>query len=249
MTRAAVAGAAPSVPLAAQNALVAYLKRSERPLQSLIFIAPLILIHEIGWRLAGSRLLVFHLLGQFFALFGATATYLPALSLVGVLLAWHIAARDKWTIHVPTLAGMFIESLLLALPLLAFAAGLARWNPRPLLAAVDQDWTQRIVIAVGAGVYEELIFRLAALTLLHLLLVDVFKVPKNRAAVSMVLISALMFSFYHYLGAEKFAWKTCLFRTASGIYFATVFLCRGFGVTAGSHAFYDIIVCAFAPAG
>jgi Type II CAAX prenyl endopeptidase Rce1-like len=230
------------------RALSGYFKRSERPLHSLAFIAPLILIHEIGWRLAGPRLLAFYLLHRFFAMFGASGMFLPALALIGILLTWHVACRDSWSIHLPTLLGMLAESVVLALPLLALAAGLAHWNFRTLLAGYEHALADRIVISMGAGIYEEMIFRLIGLTLLNILFVDILSMRKNWAIVLMVLISSISFSLYHYLGPEPFAWKTCLFRTVAGIYFAVIFLCRGFGVTAGTHAIYDVIISALAPA-
>jgi membrane protease YdiL (CAAX protease family) len=177
---------------------------------------------------------------------GAGGTLIPALALIGILLAWHIARRDKWTVQLNTVIGMYMESVLLALPLLALAAALARLRIGPLLAGGDESLINGVVITMGAGIYEEMIFRLVLLTLLSILLVDILGMKKNRAAVLMVVISGLMFSFYHYLGPEKFVWKTCLFRTLAGIYFGGIFLTRGFGVTAGSHAAYDMIICAIA---
>jgi membrane protease YdiL (CAAX protease family) len=241
--RSARAGHA-SVRSSARGALSNYLKQSERPLQSLVFLLPLILIYEIGRRYAQSRLLAFLLLRQFFAIFGANASYLPALLLVGILLIWHFLRRDKWTVHVNTLMGMYLESTLLALPLLALAAAVARWQMRPLLGAFENGFPDQVIIAMGAGIYEEMIFRLIALTLLNILIVDILRMPKNRGALLMVLISGVLFSFYHYLGPERFVWTTCLFRTVAGIYFGAIFLTRGFGVTAGCHAVYDMIVCA-----
>ncbi|MGA2233035.1 MAG: CPBP family glutamic-type intramembrane protease, partial [Tepidisphaeraceae bacterium] len=196
----------------------------------------------------GSRLVAFNLLHQFFSLFGATGTFLPAGALIVILLVWHIACGDKWTIHVGTLIGMFFESWLLTLPLLALAAGFARLQLHTLMAEYGGGISERVIIAMGAGIYEELIFRLMALTLLHLLLVDFLRMPKNRAGILMVLISGILFSLYHYLGPEAFSWKTCLFRTLAGIYFGGIFICRGFGVTAGCHAIYDIIILSLAAA-
>jgi membrane protease YdiL (CAAX protease family) len=217
-------------------------------LQSLAFVLPLILIYEIGWRFLGSRLVAFNLLHQFFSLFGATGTFLPAGALIVILLVWHIACEDKWTVHVGTLVGMFFESWVLTLPLLALAAGFARFQLHTLMAEYGGGISERVIISMGAGIYEELIFRLMALTLLHLLLVDFLRMPKNRAGILMVLISGILFSLYHYLGPEAFSWKTCLFRTLAGIYFGGIFICRGFGVTAGCHAIYDIIILSLAAA-
>ena len=95
---------------------------------------------------------------------------------------------------------------------------------------------------MGAGIYEELIFRLIAFTLLHLLFRDVLLMPKVWANLLMVLVSALLFASYHYLGNESFQLRSFVFRTVAGAYFGVIFLIRGFGVTAGSHACYDILV-------
>src|ERR1700678_1938451 len=124
----------PSIRSVAQNKLSSYLKRAERPLQSLFFVLPLILIYEIGWRLSGSRLLAFNLIHQCFSMLGAPGTFLPAAALIGILLAWHIASREKWTVDVSTMMGMYLESLLLTLPLFLMAAAMARWQLRPLAA-------------------------------------------------------------------------------------------------------------------
>jgi membrane protease YdiL (CAAX protease family) len=57
-----------------------------------------------------------------------------------------------------------------------------------------------------------------------------------------VIASSVLFAVYHYWGTEAFAWRSMVFRTAAGAYFAILFLTRGFGVTAGSHAAYDILI-------
>jgi hypothetical protein len=232
-----------------RNALFNYLKQSEKPLQSLVFVLPLIIIHEIGWRYSHVRLLAFELLHRFFALFGAMGTFLPAFALIAMLLGWHIFNRDKWKVQLNTVLWMYLESVLLALPLLVLAAAFARWQSGPILAARGSSLADSIIIPMGAGIYEEMIFRLAGLSLLSFLMVDLMGMKKNRATILMVVISGILFSLYHYLGHEEFVWKTCLFRAIAGAYFGAVFLCRGFGVTAGSHAAYDMIVCAAAGIG
>jgi hypothetical protein len=44
------------------------------------------------------------------------------------------------------------------------------------------------------------------------------------------------------LGYESFHWRTFAFRTVAGVYFGILFLARGFGITAASHAFYDVLI-------
>jgi hypothetical protein len=58
----------------------------------------------------------------------------------------------------------------------------------------------------------------------------------------LVVLSASLFSAYHYLGSETFHWRIFVFRMAAGVYFAAIFLFRGFGLTAGSHIAYDLLV-------
>jgi membrane protease YdiL (CAAX protease family) len=109
-----------------------------------------------------------------------------------------------------------------------------------LIGSTQKD--AQLVLSLGAGIYEELIFRLIGFNLLGFILIDLWQVPKSRAYVLMVVSSGLLFALYHYLGYEHFGWRTLAFRTAAGIYFGVIYLTRGFGVTAGTHTSYDIIV-------
>ncbi|MBN1506488.1 MAG: CPBP family intramembrane metalloprotease [Sedimentisphaerales bacterium] len=107
-----------------------------------------------------------------------------------------------------------------------------------------------VVTGVGAGIYEELIFRLVLICALMVLFQDVIGMDHKNAVILSVLISAALFSAHHHhimyinghLGrGGPFTWTEFVFRTAAGVYFAALFAIRGFGIAAGTHAFYDII--------
>jgi hypothetical protein len=107
-----------------------------------------------------------------------------------------------------------------------------------------------IVTGVGAGIYEELVFRLILICALMVLFQDLFGLSHKNAIILSVLISSALFSAHHHhiafingqLGrGAAFNWTEFGFRTIAGIYFAALFAIRGFGITAGTHAFYDII--------
>jgi len=106
-----------------------------------------------------------------------------------------------------------------------------------------------IVTAVGAGIYEELAFRLILICLLMLFFQDVLRFSHSTSIILSVLVSAGLFSAYHHIDffsgqvyqTIPFSWAEFGFRTAAGVYFAIVFAIRGFGITAGTHAFYDVI--------
>jgi len=100
------------------------------------------------------------------------------------------------------------------------------------------------VLSIGAGVYEELLFRLMLITFLNILLVDIFRLSLGKAIPLILIISAVLFSLYHYLGDEQFTWPTFIFRTVAGLYFAGLFIFRGFGIDVAAHSIYDLMVVA-----
>jgi membrane protease YdiL (CAAX protease family) len=106
-----------------------------------------------------------------------------------------------------------------------------------------------IITGIGAGIYEELVFRLILICILMLLLQDALRLNRKNSIVLSVLISAALFSAHHHIdfisgqpnAIDPFNWTRFTFRTIAGIYFAVLFAIRGFGITAGTHAFYNII--------
>lgn len=228
-----------------------YFSRSASPLVSLVFLLPLVAYYEVGTRYLTSaahrgwdqQIIAFTLIQQFFHMFGASGRHLPALAVGGILLACHIARNDRWQVDLNTIIGMALESALLAFPLIALSFVLSRYFP---LAAGLSQTNDAIIMSMGAGIYEELVFRLALFSLLSLLLTDGLRVPPGRAHLLVVVVSAILFSSYHYLSpTEHFQWRAFAFRGLAGIYFGALFLTRGFGITAGCHAAYDIIIMFF----
>ncbi len=104
-----------------------------------------------------------------------------------------------------------------------------------------------IVTGIGAGIYEELVFRLILICVLMIFFYDLLKLSHNQSIVLSVVIAAALFSAHHHMGffsgrqADAFDLTEFIFRTIAGVYFAVVFAVRGFGIAAGTHAFYDII--------
>ena len=104
-----------------------------------------------------------------------------------------------------------------------------------------------IVTGIGAGIYEELIFRLILISVLMIVLYDICGFSHGNAIILAVAFSAALFSAHHHIDfwsgrhTEAFELTRFLFRTIAGVYFAALFSVRGFGITAGTHAFYDII--------
>ena len=102
---------------------------------------------------------------------------------------------------------------------------------------------QNLALSVGAGLFEEIIFRVILLNLLFLLLSPLLK-KKVVAAVVSVLLASFLFSLSHYIGTMADSWQlySFMFRWVAGLLFTILYFVRGFAITAYTHALYDIWV-------
>lgn len=235
----------------------AYFDASKKPLQILVFLLPLVIAYEIGlaFFLPTDEGVVITvkahqtLLG-FFDTFGISAAgglYLGGAALVIVLFIWHILTKDKWKIDVSAWGLMVAESIVLTIPLIVLAQILpssAGSEDVPLnLAMAGSEletlsiWS-KFTISVGAGLYEELLFRMLLIAVIHTLLVDVVKINASSGATIAVIISAIAFTIYHPLDGTG----SMAFYFLAGLYFGSVYVVRGFGIVVGVHAIYDIIM-------
>jgi hypothetical protein len=221
-----------------------YWSLSRTPLTSLVFTLPLVLAYEGGVLLLGRasprngadvwlRTLLDHLgFGQYFLL--------PVLTIIG-LLAWHHVAHDRWQWSAGVIAAMVGECVFWA----AMLMGIARLQDRfwPLVLADGESFMSRIIAYCGAGLYEEVLFRLLLLPAIAWLCVQ-FGASSFAAAVQAIVVSSLLFSFAHYVGplGDTFNPYSFTFRFLAGVFFAVLFSVRGFGIAAGSHAAYDMLV-------
>ncbi len=102
---------------------------------------------------------------------------------------------------------------------------------------------ERLVMAAGAGFYEEVVFRVALFGGLSWAFAS-RGVPKVRADLAAALLSSVIFSSVHYLGAlgDPFQLGSFVFRALSGLYLCALFRFRGFAVAVYAHALYDVAV-------
>ena len=112
------------------------------------------------------------------------------------------------------------------------------------------SWQAGAVFSIGAGIYEELVFRLLGIVAVHALLADVFRVKHKPAAAVAVAVSAVAFALYHPFDTyNPLQWTSrdighFAFYTLAGLYFAAIYVYRGFGIVAATHAIYDVLVIA-----
>lgn len=222
----------------------------------LCFLLPLIVLYEVGTilyltdRARGvvETVSAQSIVSRFFEVFGVASFYLPGIALVTVLLLWHFLERDRWRVYPGVLAGMFCESLFWTVPLLVLGLLILPRQPAAALATGETLNTlsdgAKITLSVGAGLYEELLFRLIIIAGVHLVLVDVAGVKNAAGYIVAAVASSVAFALYHDLAAPGggLDFPLAVFYTAAGLYFAGLFVLRGFGIVVMVHTFYDVLV-------
>jgi membrane protease YdiL (CAAX protease family) len=249
-----------------------YWIETRRPLVNLAFIAPLLLAYEFGawWSTSalgsarnGADEWLRTELTQRSGLWGSVVP----LVVIGVFLAWQGATKFPWRVRGETLAGMTAESLLFACLLVLIGQGADSWMRAeaalPLAVATPGElpWVgMRLVHFLGAGIYEEFLFRLVLIPAVYVLL-RFLLVPTNWSLAGSIGVTSLLFALAHYLipssdatllsvfadamarvQSSRELWFGFTFRGIAGLLFGALFVWRGFGVAVGCHAAYDVIV-------
>ena len=214
-----------------------------QPINQLAFILPLlILFHAVSYRM-GTGLLVPEYLRVAFAWLGGMSPILPPVAIVVVLLCQHLAHRDRWTISPTAVLGILVESIVSCAPLWMVA-----WLLTTTTTAAQQGDPSlglQLTEAIGAGIYEEFLFR-AVLFLCGLTLcVDLLHWPIRWVAPVLIVISSLSFALCHFPIEQ---WTTGLdmprfgFLAAAGVLWSVLYLWRGFAVAVGAHIAWDVLV-------
>jgi hypothetical protein len=224
---------------------------------SLLFALPLLLLYEAGAvyiaRAEGSSLRngADVLLRTMLAIGGLQGTLAFTMLLVAgaAILVFLERRRKAPPLRLRPFFGMAAESAVYAL-LLGLVVGTATsWLVRGIsvhLAAggfASLSLAEGIVLSLGAGVYEELVFRVILVGGLF----GVFRaggLSARLAGVFSVILAAMVFSGFHYVGPYGDPWEipSFLFRFLAGVVFSVLFLVRGFGITAWTHALYDVFL-------
>jgi hypothetical protein len=123
---------------------------------------------------------------------------------------------------------------------------------RLALAAVSPEATplSALVASLGAGFYEELVFRVFLFGLGVRVVRWAFSAnagPRRLSfTVGWAVLCAVAFSGWHYVGefADVFELRSFVFRAVCGLAFVVIYATRGFAPAVWTHALYDIWVLA-----
>lgn len=138
--------------------------------------------------------------------------------------------------------GILLESTVYAVLVAMLVSHLVSALFAAMPMPVGNLWTQ-LALSIGAGLYEELLFRVLLVGGLALLFYPFFENPSAGYLLAAIL-GAGVFSLVHYLGplGDPFELPSFTFRFLFGLALNGLFLGRGFGVAAWTHALYDVMV-------
>jgi membrane protease YdiL (CAAX protease family) len=227
---------------------------SRNLLSNLILIFPLLMVYQLGVLVTYPMLNGVDFVSAFlFGTLGFTRSqYLLFVVsvVVGFLIALFALKRHQ-RFHPRVVVPILLESTIYALSMgtLIFLVMTKLLGISPALAAVleRQGVVSRFVMSLGAGVYEEIVFRLGLLGGMAALFEKVFGWRRVLAGTLALLLSSIAFSAVHHIGplGDQISLDVFTFRVLAGVFFGLLFWFRGLAVAVYTHAFYDLYVLLF----
>jgi hypothetical protein len=218
---------------------------------SLVLVFPLLIAYQIGVLFTLPMLngadfvttLLFRTLGlsvQGYLIFVGAVVVLFTIA-VGLL---HRRQRFDGRLVLPVLLESSIYALTMGSVIVLVMTKILGISPRLAAGLEGQGMLTRVIMSLGAGVYEETVFRLGLLGGLAFLFERVFGVSRWVAALAAFLLSAAAFSAVHHLPpyGDPLTVGLFTFRLLAGIFFGLLFWFRGFAVAVYTHALYDVYV-------
>lgn len=230
-----------------------YLRSTRHPWASVLFLVPLLAVYEggilwLGGDQAGRlRNGADAWLRWALDVFGVGQVLVAPAAVAAALLVWSWWRwEDRPDDPVTAWFGMAFESFAFAVLLWQFSLN---FGPIMDRLGVRLDMTgqparaAQVLTYIGAGIYEEVLFRLGLFVAVCLVL-RVILLPKWLAVPVAGVAAAVAFAAAHHVGpyGDPMNAPVFVFRALAGLYFTALFVGRGFGVAVGAHAGYDVLV-------
>ncbi len=166
-----------------------------------------------------------------------------AVLLAGIAVFWY-DRKKKVPFNPPYFLWMFLESTVYAVVIAVIVSGLvSAILPALAQSGPGEGLAMKLALSVGAGLYEELLFRVLLVGALFWVL-RWFMGDRVLSYILAAVAGAFLFSLVHYIGplGDTFRLNSFLFRMLFGLALNVLFLVRGFGIAAWTHALYDVMV-------
>ena len=228
---------------------MSYLLKSRTSFYSFLFTLPLFFLYEVNILFLswddilvvrnGADFLMRNILESFdiYGLYGLGLVFFLGLLVTYI---FFIKEDQQQEVNVNFLFIMLAESMLWSVVLyfLLFKFMVLLMNP------VGKTILQQVTLAIGAGIYEEFLFRVLLIAGLSGILGFVFMWDKTFKNIIAVVLSGGIFSAFHFMGeyGDFFSMELFLIRFFAGLILGVLYMYRGFGITAYTHSIYDLII-------
>ena len=204
---------------------------------SLVLVFPLFLAYELG-ALAVNRVNgADRVTRALYVVVGSRALYLLVHAAVAVAFLLWIRRGARWSaLRLDVVAPLVLEAAIYALTLGTLVTLVV---DRLLGLAIGAGGASDVVAALGAGVHEEAVFRLALIGGTVALLRGL---PRNATVALALAGSAVLFALAHHLAGEPWSLHAFAFRCVAGVAFGLIFWFRSFAHAVYAHVLYDLIV-------
>jgi membrane protease YdiL (CAAX protease family) len=177
----------------------------------------------------------------FLAYVGIHGFFAFGVAMVVALVLFRLLGRQPrfGPIRLGVLLWMLAESLVYSVAfgaLVRAVTGFLLAQPFPLSRSAQ------ILVSLGAGIYEEFVFRVILLGALVFLLHRLFHLQQLVAYGVAAGLGAILFAAFHYIGpfGDPLQFPSFVFRVVAGLVLTGLYFARGYGITAYTHSLYDL---------
>ncbi len=229
------------------NFIRAYLRFTKHYYYGFVMVIPMFILYEIGLFLVyknqtfKARNLIEYFFKYFIQNIGCSIFFTVSIVLIFTTVLFCRPRKDFLVFRLKYCFIALVESFLYAV-LFAFLT-IKLHSMMFFIGESYNDIFLKLALSLGAGVYEELLFRLILFGGLVFILSKIFKIQRFLIVFFALVISSSLFSYAHFFGStETFSLYPFIFRFLGGAFFCVVFGLRGFAIVAYTHAIYDILV-------
>jgi hypothetical protein len=219
---------------------------------SLALVLPLFLFYEIGVQFTDVMNGADFVTALLLRLCGPRGFLLLQGAVLLVYLGLLLHLRRKEELRVGSIVAVLLESTLYAASMgtliLLVMVDLLHIDPRLAAGAAGRgSFFARLVMSAGAGVYEELVFRLLLLGGLAFVGERAVGLKRGVAVFGAFVTSSVLFSLAHHIGplGEPLRLGVFVYRTLAGMVFAALYQYRSFAIAVYTHTLYDTYVLLF----
>jgi hypothetical protein len=220
-----------------------YAKESRLLGNSALLTAPIVLLYEAGLLVLGDRGVrnaADALIDRGLMALGRPAALAINLLVLGGFVAFALRSSSRKATPIGLFIPVMLESAAYAALLAPALMTIAR---RMMAAPAPRGTLEGVVLSLGAGFYEELVFRLVAIGGVLVAFDRAFGVRNGWVVVAVLVLAAVGFSAFHHAGAggEPFTVPVFVMRAIAGVLLGALFILRGFGIACYTHVVYDLL--------